>query len=146
MTFGLVIVTRGSAKESGVGLWSDAMIRVMLVDEQPLFRAGLASLLETSNEIDVVAQVASCVDALTACQQQQPHVVLMDMRMPGIAGPECTRLLLERCPDTRVIALSTFDDDETVFAAIRAGAAGYLLKDVTCEVVSSSCAIVMACS
>ena len=109
------------------------MVRVMIVDDQALFRAGLAALLEGADEVEVVAQVGSAAEALEAYPRARPDVVLMDMHMPGVSGAECTRQLLAVQPSVRVIALTTFDDDETVLAAIRAGAQGYLLKDVTAE-------------
>jgi DNA-binding NarL/FixJ family response regulator len=109
------------------------MVRVMIVDDQALFRAGLSALLEGAPEIEVVAQAASANDALAACARARPDVVLMDMHMPSTDGAECTRKLLMANASLRVIALTTFDDDETVLAAIRAGAQGYLLKDVTAD-------------
>jgi DNA-binding NarL/FixJ family response regulator len=109
------------------------MARVVIVDDQSLFREGLVALLRGHAEIDVVAEASSGEQALKACDQSRPDVVLMDMRMPGMDGPTCTREISARFPHTRVLALTTFDDDETVFAALRAGAAGYLLKDVSRE-------------
>lgn len=109
------------------------MARVMIVDDQALFRAGLAALLEGACDVEVVAQAGSAAEALSACARAKPDVVLMDMHMPGTDGAECTRQLLASHPSVRVIALTTFDDDDTVLAAIKAGAQGYLLKDVTAE-------------
>jgi DNA-binding NarL/FixJ family response regulator len=111
-------------------------VRVMIVDDQALFRAGLAALLDGSHaehEVRVIAQAHSGEAALSACAVDLPDVVLMDMRMPGMDGVECTRRLLERHPQLRILALSTFDDDETVLDAIRAGAVGYLLKDASAD-------------
>lgn len=113
--------------------YAQAMVRVMIVDDQALFRAGLCALLDAPTGIEVVAQAGNGLDAIAACAQHRPDVVLMDMRMPGMDGVECTRRLLETQPQLRILALSTFDDDETVLAAIRAGAVGYLLKDVSAQ-------------
>lgn len=109
------------------------MVRVMIVDDQALFRAGLAALLEGASDVVVAAQVGSAAEALEAYARVRPDVVLMDMHMPGTSGADCTRHLLASHPNVRVIALTTFDDDETVLAAIKAGAQGYLLKDATAE-------------
>ncbi|MFM2415512.1 MAG: hypothetical protein RL385_235 [Pseudomonadota bacterium] len=106
------------------------MVRVLIVDDHVLFRAGLVALLRGHPEVAVVADAGSGEAALTLAARHTPEVVLMDMRMPGMDGPACTRELLARFPGMRVLALTTFDDDETVFAALRAGALGYLLKDM----------------
>src|SRR5690349_488044 len=109
------------------------MVRVMIVDDQALFRAGLSALLEGADGVEVVAQAKNAYEALASCERARPDVVLMDMHMPGTDGAECTRKLLAAHASVRVIALTTFDDDATVLAAIKAGAQGYLLKDVTAE-------------
>jgi DNA-binding NarL/FixJ family response regulator len=109
------------------------MVRVMIVDDQALFRAGLAALLEGADAVEVVAQAGGAAEALGTFARARPDVVLMDMHMPGTNGAECTRQLLASHPGVRVIALTTFDDDETVLAAIKAGAQGYLLKDATAD-------------
>ena len=108
------------------------VVSVLIVDDQALFRAGLKSLLE-GPLVRVVGEAASAEQALQCCERALPDVVLMDMRMPAVDGAECTRRLLCRHPEVRIIALSTFDDDQTVFAALRAGASGYLLKDASAE-------------
>jgi len=110
----------------------------MIVDDQALFRAGLSALLEGAQGVEVVALSSSASEALGACERTRPDVVLMDMHMPGTDGAQCTRELLAAHPGVRVIALTTFDDDETVLAAIRAGAQGYLLKDVTADALVSA--------
>ena len=109
------------------------MVRVLIVDDQALFRAGLRALLDGHADVSVVAEAADAQLALRACERERPDVVLMDMRMPGVDGPQCTRMLLAAHPALRVIALTTFDDDETVMAAVKAGAVGYLLKDASGE-------------
>ena len=106
-------------------------IRVLLVDDQKLMREGLRVLLELEPDLDVVAEAGDGQAALEAYAAHQPDVVLMDIRMPGMDGVEATWRLRERWPQARVIILTTFDDDEYVFEGLRAGALGYLLKDVS---------------
>jgi DNA-binding NarL/FixJ family response regulator len=107
------------------------VIRVLIVDDQRLMREGLRTLLEMEPDIQVVGEAEEGAAALQVFQQHQPDVVLMDIRMPGMDGVEATRRLRERWPEARVIILTTFDDDEYVFDGLRAGALGYLLKDVS---------------
>jgi len=106
-------------------------IRVLLVDDQKLMREGLRVLLEMEPDLEVVGEAGDGEAALAAYAQHRPDVVLMDVRMPGMDGVEATRRLRERWPEARVIILTTFDDDEYVFEGLRAGALGYLLKDVS---------------
>jgi DNA-binding NarL/FixJ family response regulator len=105
-------------------------IRVLLVDDQALFREGLETLLSVHRDIRVVAQASNGQEAIDVAAQVQPDVVLMDVRMPILNGVRATRRLKKALPQCRVIVLTTFDDDEYVFDALRAGAVGYLLKDV----------------
>jgi DNA-binding NarL/FixJ family response regulator len=104
------------------------MIRVLLVDDHPLVRAGLFGLLSAEG-FDVVAQASSGEEALAAARQSDPDVVLMDLSMPGMGGVEATRLLLAERPDIRVIILTSFHQQASVMEALRAGAVGFLLKD-----------------
>ena len=106
-------------------------VRVLLVDDQALFREALATLLATRDDIDVVGEAGNGDEALSRAAELIPDVVLMDLRMPVLDGVAATRRLRLELPGVRVIALTTFDDDEDVFAALRAGAVGYLLKDVS---------------
>jgi DNA-binding NarL/FixJ family response regulator len=106
-------------------------VRVLLVDDQALFREALATLLGVRIDIDVVGEAANGDEALTRAAELNPDVVLMDLRMPVLDGIAATRRMRVEQPQVRVIALTTFDDDEEVFAALRAGAVGYLLKDVS---------------
>ena len=108
-------------------------IRIMLVDDQALFRESLALLLGAQPDLLVVGEAASGAAALELVALARPHVVLMDLRMPILDGVAATRQLRARYPGVQVIALTTFDDDADVFAALRAGAIGYLLKDVSGE-------------
>lgn len=116
---------------------SSYVVRVFIVDDQSLFREGLASLLE-GPQVRIVGQASSAEEALSRCAEAAPEVVLMDMRMPGVDGAECTRRLLAHFPAVKVLALTTFDDDRTVFAALRAGAIGYLLKDASAELLTAA--------
>jgi DNA-binding NarL/FixJ family response regulator len=110
-----------------------ATIRILLVDDQALFRESLALLLNTQPDLLVVGEAANGEAALDLVATARPHIVLMDLRMPILDGVAATRRLRAAHPDVQVIALTTFDDDADVLAALRAGAIGYLLKDVSGE-------------
>jgi len=110
-----------------------AEIRVLLADDQQLMREGLRVLLDLTPDIRVVGEAGNGAEAVERVQALQPDVVLMDVRMPGLDGVAATRRLHKACPDVKVIILTTFDDDEYVFEGLRAGAVGYLLKDVPSE-------------
>ncbi len=110
-----------------------APVRVMLVDDQALFREALHTLLSTWDDILVVGEASDGYEALEVAAATQPDVVLMDMRMPRMDGVTAIRKLRELQPDCHAIVLTTFDDDEYVFDGLRAGAVGYLLKDVSSE-------------
>jgi DNA-binding NarL/FixJ family response regulator len=105
-------------------------IKILLVDDQALFREGLRILLTSQPDFDVVAEAANGEEALRQAAIQRPDVVLMDLRMPVLDGVAATRRFHELYPSCRVIALTTFDEDEYIFEGLRAGAFGYLLKDV----------------
>ncbi len=107
------------------------MIRVMLVDDQNLVRKGVRSLLELSEEIEVVAEAADGAEAIRMVPEIRPDVVLLDMRMPGLSGLDVLRDLAGKDQLPPTIILTTFDDDELLLAGIQAGARGYLLKDVS---------------
>ncbi|TDA64860.1 MAG: response regulator transcription factor [Chloroflexi bacterium] len=109
------------------------IIKVLLVDDQSLFREGLRTLLEVQPDFQVVSEAANGEEALRLAATTQPDVVLMDLRMPVMDGVTATRRMRDLFPNLRVIVLTTFDDDETVFDGLRAGAVGYLLKDVTSD-------------
>lgn len=108
-------------------------IRVLLVDDQALFREGLGTLLSLQDDIDIVGEAGNGQEALAVAAGLQPDVILMDLRMPVLDGVAATRQLKESGNPARVIVLTTFDDDETIFDGLRAGAVGYLLKDVSSE-------------
>ena len=107
-------------------------IRVLLADDQPLVRAGLEMILDAAEDLEVVGQAADGVEAV-AWREAAPDVVLMDVRMPGMDGIEATRRIVPARDAPRVVMLTTFDLDEYVFAAFRAGASGFLLKDAARE-------------
>ena len=109
------------------------MIKVLLVDDQTLVRQGIRLLLEIETDIEVVGQAANGREALQQVEALHPEVVLMDVRMPEMDGVEATRQLSARYPEVKVIILTTFEDDETVFEGLKAGARGYLLKDISSE-------------
>ena len=109
------------------------MIRLLLVDDQRLMRDGLRILLELETDFEVAGEAEDGARALEAYQQLQPDVVLMDIRMPVMDGVEATRRLRETDPNAKVIILTTFDDNAYIFEGLRAGALGYLLKDVSGE-------------
>jgi len=109
------------------------VIRVLIADDQALFREGLRTLLGAHADLEVVAEAANGEEAVLMAGTYRPEVVLMDLRMPVLDGVAATRRLTAARNQCRIIALTTFDDDETVFDALRAGAVGYLLKDVGSE-------------
>lgn len=106
-------------------------IRVLLIDDQRLMRDGLRTLLELEPDLTVIGEGGNGQEALTAYAELQPDVVLMDVRMPGMDGVEATRQICAQWPTARIIILTTFDEDEYVFAGLRAGALGYLLKAIS---------------
>ncbi len=108
-------------------------IRVFIVDDQSLFREGLRTLLSAQRDFEVIGEASNGEEALRFIASTRPHVVLMDLRMPVLDGVQATRRIRELYPDVRVIILTTFDDDDLVFDGLRAGAIGYLLKDVSSE-------------
>lgn len=105
------------------------MIRVLICDDQDVVREGLRSILGTAPGIEVVALAEDGSRAVELFEQHRPDVVLMDLNMPVMNGIQATRRLRDKYPDARILALTTYDADEWVFDVIRAGAAGYLLKD-----------------
>jgi DNA-binding NarL/FixJ family response regulator len=108
-------------------------VRVLVVDDQALFREALVTLLGARPEVEVVGEAGDGHQALDRSAALRPDVVLMDLHMPVLDGIGATRRLRVEQPGVRVLALTTFDDDEDVFAALRAGALGYLLKDVSSD-------------
>jgi DNA-binding NarL/FixJ family response regulator len=105
-------------------------IKVLLADDQALVRSGFRMILEAREEIEVVGEAEDGFEAIEATRRLLPDVILMDVRMPNLDGVEATRRLVARGTDSRILILTTFDLDEYVYEAIRAGASGFLLKDV----------------
>jgi DNA-binding NarL/FixJ family response regulator len=103
-------------------------VRVMVADDHPAFRTGLRQMLSGIADVELVGEADDGLAAVALAAQLQPDVVLMDLRMPGIDGIEATRRLLRVDPEVGVVVLTMFEDDDSVFAAMRAGARGYLLK------------------
>jgi RNA polymerase sigma factor (sigma-70 family) len=106
------------------------VIKVVIVDDQALIRDGLRAMLELDGGISVVGEAADGAEALVVVQRARPDLVLMDVRMPGLDGLEATRRLLARPDGPKVLILTTYDGDEHVIEAMRAGASGFLLKDL----------------
>jgi DNA-binding NarL/FixJ family response regulator len=105
------------------------MIRILLADDQPLFREALRTLISLQPDLEVVGEAGNGSEAVRMAHALNPNVVLMDLQMPGLDGVAATRRLQVEKPGCHVIALTTFDDDEYVFDCLRSGAVGYLLKD-----------------
>lgn len=108
-------------------------IRVMLVDDHAVVRSGLGAFLLAFDDLELVAEADSGEKALAVCHTVQPDIVLMDLVMPGMDGATATRKLRDQCPDTQVIALTSFKEKELVEGALKAGAIGYLLKNVAAD-------------
>ena len=108
-------------------------IRVVVVDDQPIVRAGFQTILDAQPDIDVVGEAADGLESVATVERLRPDVVVMDIRMPELDGIAATRriIALDASPPTRVLVLTTFDVDDYVYEALRAGASGYLLKDAT---------------
>ena len=109
------------------------MITLLLADDQQLVRAGLRMLCGSAPDITVVAEAADGEAAVALAARHQPEVILMDLRMPGLDGIGATRQILRARPDTRIVVLTTFDDDDHLYPALAAGAIGFLAKDVAPE-------------
>ena len=110
-----------------------AHTRVLLVDDHEVVRVGLKSLLDARPDIEVVDDVGTAEEAVKKAHAHHPDVVLMDIRLPGRSGIEATEHIVDELPDTKVIMLTSYAEDEMLFAAIRAGAVGYVLKQVGTE-------------
>ena len=108
-------------------------IRVLIADDHPLFRKGLRGLLESVTEIEVLGEATDGEEAIALSQHLQPDVIFMDIHMPGVNGIEATRRILHVSSSVEVLVLTMYEDDDSVFAAMRAGARGYLLKGVDQE-------------
>ena len=109
------------------------MIRLLLVDDQKLVRQGLKAMLSLESDLEIVGTAENGEEAIAQVETLQPDIVLMDVRMPVMNGSTATRIICERFPGTKILVLSTYDEDRDVSEAIRAGAKGYLLKDMPSE-------------
>ncbi|AJF66457.1 response regulator [Streptomyces vietnamensis] len=109
------------------------MIRVLLVDDQPLVRAGLRVLMADTPDLEVAGEAGAGTEAVALARDLRPDVVVMDVRMPGMDGIEATRLVTAGPDAPRVLVLTTFDDDEYVYGALRSGASGFLVKDMALD-------------
>ncbi|MFB9904510.1 response regulator [Allokutzneria oryzae] len=107
------------------------MIKILLVDDHPVVREGLRGMLNAEQDLAVVAEAASGPEALAMTVAHRPHVVLMDLRMPGGDGVTATARIRSECPDSRVVVLTTYETDSDILRAVEAGASGYLLKDTS---------------
>jgi DNA-binding NarL/FixJ family response regulator len=122
------------------------VIRVLLADDQPLVRAGFRALLERADDIAVVAEATTGRQAVEQTRAERPDVVLMDVRMPDLDGIEATRQIVadDELSTVRVVVVTTFENDEYVFAALRAGASGFLLKDIEADDLRAAVRVVAA--
>jgi len=108
-------------------------VRVLIADDHPVFRFGIRALLEATHDMTVVGEATSGDEVIALAGELHPDIILMDVRMPGINGIDATRRILHTRPQVRVLVVTMFEDDSSVFAAMRAGARGYILKEATNE-------------
>jgi DNA-binding NarL/FixJ family response regulator len=118
-------------------------IRVLIADDQPLYRRGLEVVLHTEEHIEVVGEAENGEEAIAKAEELAPDVVLMDVRMPRVNGIEATKEIRDRVPTTKILMLTVSDEDSDLYEAIKAGASGYLLKEVSVEEVADSIRAVM---
>jgi len=116
----------------------DGPVQVLLVDDHALFRRGLALVLGAEVDLEVVGEASHGVEAVERATELQPHVVVMDVRMPGMGGVEATRRIRQAQPATRVVMLTGSTEDDDLFGALRAGASGYLLKEVAIDEIAAA--------
>jgi len=122
---------------AGTGAAGDA-IRVLICDDHALFRRGLTMVLESEEGVEVVGEAEDGADAVAKAEELAPDVVLMDVRMPRLSGIEATKAIAERVPTARILMLTVSDEEEDLYDAIKAGANGYLLKEISIEEVASA--------
>jgi DNA-binding NarL/FixJ family response regulator len=107
---------------------SEAPLRILIADDHPVFRQGLRAIIEGAGDMVLVGEAATGLEAVAGAEEHEPDVVLMDLQMPELGGIEATRRIVARRPDARILVLSMIEQGDSIFAAIRAGARGYLLK------------------
>ncbi|ESA31951.1 family transcriptional regulator [Leptolyngbya sp. Heron Island J] len=117
---------------------SQNLIRVLIADDHPIVRNGLTLMLRYSNDLELIGEASTGKEAVELYRQQQPDVVLMDLRMPEMGGVEAITTIRQEFPDARIIVLSTYDYDEDIYQGLQAGAKGYLLKDISMEILQEA--------
>lgn len=132
----------GTAPEEGAPPTGDA-IRVLICDDHALFRRGLSMVLESEEGIEVVGEAEDGSDAIAQASELTPDVVLMDVRMPNVSGIEATRSIAEAVPSAKILVLTVSDEEDDLYDAIKAGATGYLLKEISIEEVATAIRAVM---
>ena len=110
-----------------------SQLRILIADDHPVFRHGIRALLEAAPTIEIVGEAMSGDEAVALAERLQPDVILMDLKMPGLHGVDATRRIVQTSPHIRVLIVTMFEDDTSVFTAMRAGARGYVLKDASKE-------------
>jgi two-component system NarL family response regulator len=140
------VVWRGEAVAEGDSTDAQATdaIRVMICDDHALFRRGLIMVLESEDGVEVVGEAEDGEEAIRRCEELAPDVVLMDVRMPRVSGIEATRAIAETVPTTKILMLTVSDEEDDLYDAIKAGATGYLLKEISIEEVASAIRAVMS--
>jgi NarL family two-component system response regulator LiaR len=113
-------------------------IRVMLVDDHNVVRSGLATFLKAYDDLELVGEAKNGFEAVNLCRERNPDVILMDLMMPEMDGIEATRAILEDCPDIKIIAMTSFDEEELVYGVLAAGAISYLLKNVSSDALAKA--------
>ena len=114
------------------------MIKVLIADDQELMRQSLQIILGMENDIEVIGAAENGLEVIRAVRKEKPDVILMDIRMPEMDGVVCTQIIKENYPNIKIIILTTFDDDEYVFNALKFGASGYLLKGISTKELSEA--------
>ena len=109
------------------------MIKVIIADDQELIRQSLQIVLETKEDIEVIGTAKDGREVINLVRKEKPDVILMDVRMPEMDGVQCTKIIKDQYPQIKIIILTTFDDDEFVFSALKHGASGYLLKGISMD-------------
>jgi DNA-binding NarL/FixJ family response regulator len=119
-------------------------VRIVLADDQPLVRAGLRMVIADAPDLEIVGEAGTGTEAVRMVRELRPDVVVMDIRMPGMDGIEATRMITADAPAPHVLMLTTFDDDDNVYAALRAGASGFLVKDMALDDILTATRVVAA--